>query len=94
MQILIRKSDIDDEVWLYLLYQLHKLRHIVGIHRRSINFAFDLTGDFIALRLRATSERDVLENFGHLSTFMSNNTADTAGSDNENFRHDEEVASS
>jgi hypothetical protein len=84
-EILIRKGDIDDDLGLELIQQGDEFRHIVSIDTCGLDGTAEFSGDGVTFGLRAGGEHDFTEDLGELGAFMSDDTADAAGSDDEDF---------
>jgi len=74
----IGQRDIDDEVRLEPLQQLHQLRHLVGIDLCRLDLAREARGDRIALGLRPAGQQDLRKDLGHLRAFVGDHAANPA----------------
>ena len=62
----------------------------VSLPLKGVEARFDVRGDLVALRFRAAGQHDFTEDLGKLGAFMNDDTADAAGSDDEDsVGHDE-----
>ena len=87
-QILIRKSDIDDELGLVAVEKLDELFHRVGVdavggHVRLVY----LCGHGVALRACARSDYYLTEHLRVLGAFMGYDGAHSATADDDDFCH-------
>ncbi len=87
VQVLVGEGHVDHEVRLVLPEQGDRLRHIVSVHLRGGDLTGELLGERVALGFGARGDHDVGENFGDLRALVGDDRADTAGTDEQNFRH-------
>ena len=92
-EILIRQSDVHDEIRLVALDKVTKLLHVVCIDLCRGDFCFGdgrkLCGKCIALGLCAACDAQLGENFADLAAFGNGDTGYAAAADNKNFAHDD-----
>jgi hypothetical protein len=92
-EVLIGQGDVDDDLGFEVLQEGGQLGNIVGVHSGGLDRAGEFGGDGVALGLGAGGQHDLAENVRELSTFVGDDTADAAGSDDEGFGHKKEVGS-
>ena len=89
-QILIWQRNVDEQIGLKLADQRHRFRDVVGIHPGCFKFGspvscVDGISDGITFRFGTGSEHDFTKHLAVLCTFVSDNAAHAACSDDENF---------
>ena len=90
-QILIRQSDIHDDVRLVLVDERAQLVHVVRVHLCGADFgrcrAVELLLDGVALALGAGRDHDLLKNVAVLAALVNDNAGNAAAADDQCSSH-------
>ena len=94
IEVLVGEGDVDEQLGAGLANQCGGFLGVIGVHLGGGDHAtgahFDFGGDRVTLRERSRGEGDFPEHLGNHGTFVGDDAADSAGSDDEDFVHGEE----
>ena len=90
-EVLVRESDIDDELRAVAAEELAEFRHAVGVDAVGRNSCAGLGGHLfgndVALGLGARRENDLTEHIGMLGALVGDDCPHASGADDHDFSH-------